>query len=92
MNNRADSIDRRLRKVENARKMAHADNCFNDILIRIGEEPAADDQQAFLRVLKLMQKPDWGDRLHLAGISGASSVRAEEIRSAPPECSPKDKG
>jgi hypothetical protein len=61
------SLKRRLAKIEKRRGATDADDTFNQILRQVGEPPCATDSEAFLAVLKLMQTPDWNERLRAAG-------------------------
>jgi mannose/cellobiose epimerase-like protein (N-acyl-D-glucosamine 2-epimerase family) len=57
------ALERRLAKIEKQRGATDADNPFNDILRSVGEPPCTTSSEAFLCVLKLMQTPDWNERL-----------------------------
>jgi hypothetical protein len=61
------ALQRRLAKIEKRRGATDADDTFNQILRQVGEPPCATDSEAFLAVLKLMQTPDWNERLRAAG-------------------------
>lgn len=61
------SLERRLAKIEKGRSVTNADNPFNQILQAVSEPLCATEGEAFVAVLKLMQTPDWIERLRAAG-------------------------
>ena len=61
------ALQRRLTKIEKERGATDANNPFNQILHSVGEPPCPNESEAFLRLLGLMQMPDWKKRLGAAG-------------------------
>lgn len=61
------TLERRLAKIEKERGVTDADDFFNQTLRQLGEPPCATAGEAFVAVLKLMQTPDWNERLRAAG-------------------------
>ena len=62
------ALERRLAKIEKERGVtADPDNPIHELLRSVGEPPCASDSEAFLRLLRLMQTPDWDERLRAAG-------------------------
>jgi hypothetical protein len=80
-NARAYSLECRLAKIERQRGATDADSTCNQLLRRLGEPLCATDNEAFLRILRLMQKPDWGERLRAAGI-GADDPADSPVKGA----------
>lgn len=66
------SLERRLAKIEKERGATVANNPFNQILQCVGEPPCPNESEAFLCLLRLMQSPDWNERLHAAGFDDQS--------------------
>ena len=61
------ALQRRLAKIEKERDVTDADNFFNQTLRQLGEPTCVTADEAFVAVLKLMQTPDWKERLRAAG-------------------------
>jgi hypothetical protein len=61
------TLERRLAKIEKERGVTvDTDNPLHQLLRAVGEPPCATDDEAFLRLLRLMQTSDWDKRLSAA--------------------------
>jgi hypothetical protein len=67
-----------LAKIEKERGVTDADDFFNQTLRRLGEPPRASTSEAFIAVLKLMQTPDWIERLRAAGFDNPPTPAADK--------------
>lgn len=61
------ALERRLTKIEKECGVTDADDFFNETLRQLGEPTCSTAGEAFVAVLKLMQTPDWNERLRAAG-------------------------
>jgi len=72
---RMNSLER-LAKIEKERGVTDADSTCNQLLRRLGEPLVRTDNEAFLHILRLMQTPDWVERVRAARFDHPSSAAA----------------
>jgi hypothetical protein len=60
------------------REVTGEDDTFNQILRQVGEPTCATAAEALIAVLKLMQTPDWAERVRVVGFDNPQTGAADK--------------